>query len=60
MRLNGNMIKLITLYNDCRDCGRSQVIVAVITDHHISQNSLMVILLPGKTVQAKGLHMVTI
>ena len=41
MRLNSNMIKLITFYNDRNDCGKSQAIVAVITDHHISQNSLM-------------------
>ena len=41
MRLYDSMIELITLRNECTNCGRLPVITAVITDHHISQNSLM-------------------
>lgn len=41
MGLYSIMMKLITLHNDCKYCGRSQAIAGVIINHHISQNSLM-------------------
>ena len=41
MRLYSNMIKLIIFHKDRKYCGRSHVIADIITDHHISPNSLM-------------------